>query len=164
MSQQAVAVHNERVVATASGARIAPIPAAQARVFLARLDETAPERVDVALGAVEDDESLIGVAVLSAAVHRGAAMIAVLPSRRRLKVGSDLLHALLEQAATRAIYYLTGCPRRASAAATDALLRSFGLVAARHVHHGTATIVVVVAELSVPDEALSAPASVGRRA
>ena len=151
MSTQPATDHETRVCATASGARIVPIPATRARAFFIRLDEPAQEGVDVAFGAMEDDGSLIGAAVLSSTVNRGAAMVTVLPARRRLKVGSDLLHALLEQAAARGIDNLRCRPRRPSVA-TDGLLRSLGLVASRQVRERTITIVASVPAPTVPAE------------
>ncbi|HZQ28164.1 MAG TPA: hypothetical protein VFA94_10745 [Acidimicrobiales bacterium] len=53
-------------VATASGAKVRPIPPDTATTFLARVGEPAFGTITVAFGAHEDDGTLIGVAVLGA--------------------------------------------------------------------------------------------------
>lgn len=110
-------------VATLSGTRIAAIPAARAHMFLATFDEPVPAGTDLALGAFQDEHQLIGVGVLS---DQGSALVAVHPGRRRLGVGTDLAHALLDEAATRHLGRLTGAPRRPSSA-TLAFLAALGV-------------------------------------
>jgi GNAT superfamily N-acetyltransferase len=137
----------EETPVTASGAHLAVIAPEVAAGFLARLGEVGPQAIEVALGALEDDGTLIGVAVLGPAIRQRAwATVAVTPARRRLKVGSDLLGALLRQPDIRGLRYLA-CSRPAVSAGTagPALVRSLGLITARRVHQGMATLVVVVA-------------------
>ena len=74
---------------TTSGAHLSPIDAKAAAAFLARLDEHGPEPIDVALGALEDSGTLIGVGVVGASSpQRAWVSVAVAPPRRRLKVGT----------------------------------------------------------------------------
>jgi GNAT superfamily N-acetyltransferase len=129
---------------TTSGAHLGVIDPEGAAEFLDRLGEVGPEPIEVALGALEDDGTLIGVAALGPSTRQRAwATVAVTPARRRLKVGSDLLGALLLHAGTRDLRYLA-CAQPTVAAGT-AEVRSMGLITARRVHHGVATLVVVVA-------------------
>ena len=134
---------NMGVTVSASGARIRPIDGAHARAMLNRLGETVPQEADLAWGAHEDNDTLIGVAMLGIGVHRGEAVVAVVPERRRLKVGGDLLHQLLEQAQASDLRYLV-CTRSDPSISTDQFLRSQGLVVARHVGQGTLRIVAVL--------------------
>jgi GNAT superfamily N-acetyltransferase len=129
---------------TASGAHLGVIDPEVAAGFLARLGELGPEPIEVAMGAREDDGTLIGVAVLGPSTRQRAwATVAVTPARRRLNVGSDLLGALLRQAGTRDLRYLASS--QPTAAAGTALVRSMGLITARRVHRGVATLVVILA-------------------
>lgn len=129
--------------ATLSGAKITAIAADTAEAFLARIVVPAPEAIEVALGALQDDGTLIGVAVLGAVTAgRSSATVAVAPERRRMKIGSDLLHLLVAEATRRGVRRLR-VSYRADAPAADALIRSSGLVAARRVVTGTVTAVLL---------------------
>jgi len=64
-------------------------------MFLASIDEPVPDRVEIALGALQDDRLLIGVAVLAGSADDGIGLVAVHPARRRLGVGTDLVLAIL---------------------------------------------------------------------
>ena len=107
-------------LATMSGAQVRPTSAGRARMFLACLDQPTSERVDLALGAYEDDDTLIGVAVLNQLNSHATGLVAVTPSRRHLGIGGDLLHALRDAAAARGIHSLT-CRRWPTAPATNTL-------------------------------------------
>lgn len=98
-----------------------------AETFLGRLDERSPDRVTCALGAFQDDGTLIGVAVLGAASSgRAWLSVAVAPDRRRLKIGSDLVHALAADAAQTGVrQFLTR--HRGRASAVRGLARCAGL-------------------------------------
>jgi GNAT superfamily N-acetyltransferase len=128
---------------TLSGARLASIDPAQAGRFLAHLGERAPTSLDTAFGAFEDNGALIGVGTLEAPKCAVVlATVAIRPERRRLKVGTDLLHLLMRHARTIGASYLVFGP--AEATAIEAIARSLGLITARRVCHGTVTTVVVV--------------------
>jgi GNAT superfamily N-acetyltransferase len=134
------------IPATASGAHIDDVDPGVAAAFLARLGERGPEPIATALGAFEDDGTLIGLAVFGTSTRERAwATVAVMPARRRLQVGTDLLGALLRQSATQGIRYLV-CSHPVVAPAGD-LVRSMGLTAARHVHQGMTTLVIIVSGL-----------------
>ena len=129
---------------TASGAKIVAISAEAAEAFLARVSEASPG-IEVALGALQDDGVLIGVAILGTAANRvqAPATVAVSPARRRLMVGSDLLHALLAEATARGVQrlhvtYPVGKP------GAEGLIRSSGLVTARRIAHGVVAAIVLV--------------------
>jgi hypothetical protein len=128
---------------TLSGARLAPINPVQAGSFLAHLGLRAPASLDTTFGAFEDNGALIGIAALEvpklAAV---SATVAVRPERRRLKVGSDLLHLLICHAHRNNVRYVVFAP--AEATGIEAVARSLGLNAARRVHRGIVDAVVVV--------------------
>ena len=124
--------------ATTSGARIRPIHVDQADRFLRRIGVAAPDPLDFALGAHQDDATLIGVAALGITVkNRARAVVAVAPERRRLRVGTDLAHDLVTEAARLDIRNLWF--RYPISAAADALVRSIGLIAARRVANGEVT-------------------------
>jgi len=95
---------------TFSGARIADIPPARAQMFLASLDEPVRRRIDLAIGAFQDDLQLIGVGVVAITARRATTFVAVHPARRRLGVGSDLLHAILDDATAGGVERLSGQP------------------------------------------------------
>ena len=128
--------------ATSSGAKCAAIPSDVAEAFLARLNEHGPDPIEVALGAHEDDGTLIGVAAFGAVrADHGSLIVAVVPERRRLKIGSDLLHELMASSARTGIrWFQVSYPT--DAAATDALIRACGLTTARRVEAGTVTVVL----------------------
>jgi len=109
-----------------SSRHLTPIELSVAHEFLTRLDETPPEGIDVALGAHEDNGTLIGVAVLAAAGRRGAGLVAVVPARRRLHIGRDLLYALLDLGSARGLGQVIG-PRPHLSPTADGLLRSVGV-------------------------------------
>jgi GNAT superfamily N-acetyltransferase len=144
--QATVELPTEGTPVTTSGAHLAAIETEVAVTFLARLGGVSPEPIEIALGALEDDGTLIGVAVLGPTIRqREWATVAVTPARRRLKVGSDLLGTLLRHAGTRGLRYLACCQRAGAAeTASTALLRSMGLISARRVCQGAATLLVVV--------------------
>lgn len=129
-------------VATTSGAQIVPISVEAAEAFLARVGERAPEEIWVALSAVQDQGPMIGVAVLGASLtDEGRVMVAVAPEWRRLKVGSDLINALVDEAKRRGLRHLRiSYPTTATTA--DAFLRSCGLMSARQTVNGTVTAVL----------------------
>src|SRR5262245_1716946 len=110
---------------TVSGARLAPIDPAQAGSFLAHLGERAPTSVVTAFGAFEDNGALIGVATLEAPkLAVVSATVAVRPERRRLKVGSDLLHLVMRHAPSVGASYLVFGPSEATA--IEPVARSLG--------------------------------------
>ena len=131
MSSTAATCGAPRHPVTASGATLTAIPAETAEAFLARLGERAPEPLELALGAHEDDGTLIGVAAYGAVrANHGSLIVAVVPERRRLRVGSDLLQALLAAAARTGMgWFRVSYP--SGAVAADALVRSCGLATAR---------------------------------
>jgi GNAT superfamily N-acetyltransferase len=134
---------------TASGAHLRPIDAEVAAAFLVRLGEAGPGSIDTAVGAYEDNGTMIGVAVLGPSSRQRAwATVAVTRERRRLKVGSDLLGALLGRAAAQGLHYVASShPVAALAeglAPSEGLARSLGLITAHRVHQGMTTVVVVV--------------------
>ena len=128
--------------ATASGAKLTSVPAEAATALLARLGVPAPDSIECAIGAHQDDGTLIGVAALGAVrAANGSLVIAVVPERRRLKIGIDLLHAIVNDAARIGVRRFLVCYARGAVAA-DALLRSSGLITARRVVNGNVTAVL----------------------
>lgn len=82
---------------TLSGAHIRELAEPEARLFLSR--HSAPlteQQIRLALGAFEDSGGLLGVLAVTgppdcvATVH-----LAVVPERRRLKLGTDLMHTVV---------------------------------------------------------------------
>lgn len=144
LDRQAVAEDPVQVAMTTSGARIAPLSEATVRTFLARLDQPAPESVDAALGAFEEGQTLIGVAALGDRRNTGASLtIVIVPARRKLKIGSDLLHAAVAEAASSGVKrLLVTYPE--DAAGSDALFRSSSLLTARRRVGGEVTTVLLV--------------------
>jgi GNAT superfamily N-acetyltransferase len=92
-------------VLTLAGARVVRIPSDMASTFVARLPDAAWTGViDFAVGALTDSGELMGVAVLSPSHANSAqALVAVIPARRRLGLGADLLLVLVEAAANRGL-------------------------------------------------------------
>jgi GNAT superfamily N-acetyltransferase len=92
-------------VLTLAGARVDRIPTGVASTFVARLPDAAwTGDVALAVGAVTDSGELVGVAVLSPAHEEWArALVAVIPARRRLGLGADLLLVLVDGAANCAL-------------------------------------------------------------
>jgi len=129
-------------VATTSGAQIVPISLEAAEAFLDRVGERAPEEIWMAVSAVQDNGPVIGVAVLGASLtDEGRVMVAVAPEWRRLKVGSDLINALVDEARRRGVrHFRISYP--ATATTADAFLRSCGLMSARQTVNGTVTAVL----------------------
>jgi hypothetical protein len=81
---------------TLSGAQVREVAESDARAFLSR--HSAPlthQPIRLALGAFEDNGSLVGVLAITgppdcvATIH-----LAIVPERRRLKLGTDLLHTV----------------------------------------------------------------------
>ncbi len=128
---------------SASGTRIECIELSEAARFLDHLTEALPVDTQLVWGAREEDGALIGVAALAVGVHRGDAVVAVVPTRRRAKVGGDLLHVLIDQARRRDLRYLA-CSRPDASAVPAAFLQSLGLVVARRTAAGSHRIVALV--------------------
>jgi len=129
---------------TGSGATLAPVPVATARTFLLRLHLIPPDECAEGVGAFQDRDTLIGVAVLGRAEGGGApALIAVAPDRRALGVGTDLLHALVDVAAARGTRRLLAT-YLASNGAADALTSAAGLTAGRRRGSGEVSVVLFV--------------------
>lgn len=127
---------------TASGAKIEAVSPEAAEAFLARVEQRPPGDVDAALAALQDDGSMIGIAVLSLGLGgRVHGVVAVAPDRRRLQVGSDLLHALVIAAANRGHSRLHGS-YRVGDRASDALVRSAGMGATVRMLHGIVTVML----------------------
>lgn len=128
---------------TTSGAKIVSVSTDAAEAFLGRVGVRGPEEIWVALAALQDTGAMIGVAVLGASsADDGRVMVAVAPERRRLRVGSDLLHALAAEAEARAVTHLRLSYPADAAAAADALLRGSGLATARSLVNGVVTSVL----------------------
>jgi len=129
-------------VRTASGAKIDAVSADAAEAFLARVEQRAPGDIDAALAALQDDGSIIGAAVLSAGLGgRMHGLVAVSPDRRRLRVGSDLLHALMLAAAARGHARVHGS-YRVGDGASDALVRSSGNAQTFRTVNGIVTVML----------------------
>jgi hypothetical protein len=81
---------------TLSGAQVRQLSDAGAKDFLTRYSAPLVEQaIRLALGAYDDSGSLIGVLVLTGPSNCVATVhLAVVPERRRLKLGTDLLHAV----------------------------------------------------------------------
>ena len=87
---------------TLSGAHIHPVSERDVRDFLARLSTPLLQSVPVALGAFEDDGTLVGVlAITGPEAGVGTVHIVVAPERRQLGIGTDLVQALFALPADR---------------------------------------------------------------
>jgi GNAT superfamily N-acetyltransferase len=100
--------------------------------------------LDGVWGAFEHSEALIGAAWLVASPSStGRGRVAVVPERRGLGVGSDLLQILVDEARTRGITALA-YEHTASDPGPSRLISSLGLKAAHRVHEGRARTIVFV--------------------
>ena len=132
--------------ATASGAKLAAIPSEVAEAFLARLGEHGPDSIELALGAHEDDGTLIGVAAFGAVrADHGSLIVAVVPERRRLKIGSDLLLRARGRRGANGHPVVPGVLSRRRGRCRRAA-RTCGLTTARRVDAGTVTAVLDTTE------------------
>lgn len=126
-------------VTAASGATIATISSEAANRFLARFDQPTSAPPDVALGAFEEGHTLIGAATLSRTRDDNATLVVIVDqSGRKLKIGSDLLHAAVTEAASAGLRRLI-VTFPSDAAAADALVRSSPPLSARRQAAGTVT-------------------------
>jgi GNAT superfamily N-acetyltransferase len=132
---------------TTCGAKIEVISIDTARIFLERFGEPSAiaGTTSSAWGVFEDATPLIGVAVLaiSGSSTNGQACLAVVPARRRLGVGSDLLHLLVEEAGMRGLRTLVGVYPAADPA-PQGLARALSLTVARRIHDKSARIVIIL--------------------
>lgn len=127
--------------ATRSGARIEPVQVELAQSLLERFGSRLGA-VEVALGATVDGDELIGVAAFGTSEHGGAAaVVAVVPDRRRVGVGSDLLDALVAAASSHRIPFLTVRYDKANVAA-DGFTRASDQVVAYRTLDGVVTVAV----------------------
>lgn len=132
---------------TTCGAKIEVISIDTARIFLDRLGH--PSAITgtacSAWGVFQDATPLIGVAVLSisGSSTNGQACLAVVPACRRLGVGSDLLHLLVDEAGMRGLRTLVGVYPAADLA-PQGLARALGLTVARRIHDKSARIVILL--------------------
>lgn len=149
MTAPADAVGPARTTTSASGARIERIATSEAVAWLERHAEGLSKEPDDAWGASEDNGTLIGVAALAAGERHCEAIVAVVPARRRLKVGGDLLHALLEEARAREQSYL-GCTPRGTSSGAAEFLRAQGLVVSRRTADGTVRVVALIPSAAHP--------------
>jgi GNAT superfamily N-acetyltransferase len=149
-------LHDQRtstVLLASSGAKMGPIGVDVARSFLARVDEAGNdfEIDDVAWGALEDSGTLAAVAVLGiTSSTRGRASIAVVPARRRLGLGTDLLQLLVAEARARDFKTLSFVHPLVNPAPQE-LVRSLHLTVARRIRDKTALMVVILPG-SMPDD------------
>lgn len=129
---------------TRSGAHVVPVEAEVAAAFLERVGARGPDEIWVALAAMQDHATMVGVAVLGATpADLSRIMIAVSPERRRLHIGTDLLHGLLAEAAQSDVHLLRiSYPVRDVAA--DAFLQASGVVTGRQVLNDVVTLVLGV--------------------
>jgi len=127
---------------TTSGAKVAAIDAETAQAFLGRLGEHGPKSIELALGAHETEGTLIGVAAFGdVGVDHAALIVAVVPERRRLGIGSDLIYALADDAVLTGLRWFQ-VSYLASDVAADALVRTCGLTSARRVVADTVAAVL----------------------
>lgn len=135
------------LASTSTGITLAPLPADTAHTFLLRLDLIPPDLIPPdsgasAIGAFQDGDSLIGVAAIGRERNGGAAaLIAVMPDRRALGVGTDLLHALAGEAEARGLRRLLAT-YAASNAAAERLVAASGLTTGRRRTDGEVTVVL----------------------
>ncbi len=129
---------------TASGATLRRIPAETANRFLARFDHQASGSSEIALGAFEEHHTLIGVATLTRRCNSSAALVVIVDrARRKLRIGSDLLHAAVSEAGSAGLRRLTAS-YPSDALAADALFSSSPFLTARRRADGRVTIVLFV--------------------
>lgn len=135
-----------RTPLTASGARIEPIASEEVRTLVGRygtVNESATVLDDV-WGAFEHRRTLIGIAYLiSSRSSAGRGGVAVVPERRGLGVGRDLMRLLVNEAWTRGMRTLA-YEHAASDSSSPRLIASLGLTVARRVHDGRALTIVIV--------------------
>lgn len=137
-------VAERQMALTRSGARIVPVAPEVAEAFLERIGSRGPDEIWVAIAAMQDDATMVGVAVLGATpADLSRIMIAVTPERRRLHIGTDLLHVLLAEAA-RSDVHLLRISYPARDAAADAFLQASGAVTGRQVLNDVVTLVLGV--------------------
>jgi GNAT superfamily N-acetyltransferase len=98
--------------ATLSGAHIRRIRPSTAATFLTRNGLDPDEPLRWALGAFEPPSDLIGVVAVAGGAIPLRVAVAVAPERRRLKVGTDLVTALIHQDTSLSIGPLSAasCP------------------------------------------------------
>ncbi len=131
-------------VTTTSGTTIATISREAANSFLARFDQLRTLPPTVALGAFEEGHTLIGVATLTGRTDASATLVVVVdPARRKLKIGSDLLHSAVARASSAGLRRLI-VTYACDAVGADALFRSLSLLSARRQAQGTVTTVLFV--------------------
>lgn len=133
-------------VMSVSGARLRSIPAASALLYLEQFG--APLhlmhcRVD-AWGAFEDRTTVIGVAALLwRSQERFGAQVAVVPGRRRLGIGGELLDIVIRAASAGGGRILTGW-HPSGAGEARFLLASSELLWARRVRSDRADVVALI--------------------
>ena len=137
-------VAERQVGSTQSGARIVAVTPEAAEGFLERIGVRGPDEIWVALAAMQDDATMIGVAVLGdKPADLCRIMAAVPPERRRLHIGTDLLHVLLAEAMQSDVHLLRiSYPARDVAA--DAFLQASGLVTDRQLLNDVVTVVLAM--------------------
>jgi GNAT superfamily N-acetyltransferase len=135
---------------SASGARLQSIRVETALEFLRRFDDLneVAQRSLETWGAFEDRGALIGACALTRVSDTAfRAQVGVVPERRRLGIGAELLGIMIQRAAEAGARLLTGsCPARCIE--SQRLVTSLGLVSARRVQLGRAKIVIFVPHLA----------------
>ncbi|MHB8246727.1 MAG: GNAT family N-acetyltransferase [Acidimicrobiales bacterium] len=143
-SQATIGRTEPDLAGTVSGIRIGQLSAEAAEGFLAQAGVRIPLPIDAALGAFDDEETIIGVAAIGCRANAGASLtVAVAPAWRRRRVGSDLLRSIVAEAAARKINrVLLAYPE--SSVAAEALVHSSGLLAAQRRSGGEVTVLLLV--------------------
>lgn len=131
-----------RRLGTESGVRIERVAPEVAADLLERLGRRGPDEIWVALAAMQGPTTVIGVAVLGATpADLSRIMVGVVPERRRLRVGTDLLRALLDEA-VHSDCRLLRISYPLDDVAADRFLQASGLVTGRQVLNDTVTVVL----------------------
>jgi GNAT superfamily N-acetyltransferase len=134
---------------TTCGAQIEVISIDTARIFLDRFGQPSSIAGTAcsAWGVFQDSTTLIGVAALaiSGSSTNGQAFLSVMPIRRRLGVGSDLLQLLVDEAGMRGLRTLVGVYPAADPA-PQGLARALGLTVARRIDDKSARIVILLSD------------------
>jgi GNAT superfamily N-acetyltransferase len=133
---------------SASGAGLRSIPPAAALEFFERYSGRTNLDVErlAAWGAFEDHATVIGACGLARVSDTACrAQVAVVPERRRLGIGGELVGILIHQAARNGARRLIGS-HPASAIEARRMVASLGLVSARRVQDGSAKVVVFLPE------------------
>jgi GNAT superfamily N-acetyltransferase len=141
-------------LASVSGARFRSLrPFLVLELFERLVGRTDPRLRDgVAWGAFEDRTELIGACALVPVSERSCRVhLAVVPERRRLGIGAELLHIAMADAGRHGVQQIVAS-YRAGASEAEALLSSVDAIRARRVCRDDVEVVVFIPATSSPTQ------------